>query len=248
MAVGGTRLHCERCQTETVCRAVSPTRMGKKKEQRVDHAAYDDLHWFRRGRTCLACGREFLTGELDEPFIEELADLRKAWLAKIRTSASTMRQSCEAKSRRETVPLEDAQEFVRQTAYWDHPKAYSYVRAPRHAERVYMHSLGWAVDFGENTFLPGLAICRCNSAMAQVFRELEDGSVRFREDAIGRLRSAISGSVANGDGQEYAGCYPMDGPYLRFGNQLINANRGALFILRRTDPDGILMARASPSA
>lgn len=247
MPIGGTRLYCERCQTETVCRAVSPTRMGKKKEQRVAHVAYDDLHWFRRGRTCLTCGREFLTGELDEPFIEELADLRRAWLAKIKTSVSGMRRSCEAQSRREEVLLEDAQEFVRQTAYWDHPKAYSYVSAPGHAKNIYLHPLGWAVDFGENTFLPGMAIARCHGVMAQIFRELEDGSVRFREDAISRLRSAISGSVANGDGQEYAGCYPMDGTYLRFGNQLIDTIKGAQLILKKTDPARILMARASPS-
>ena len=126
MPVGGTKLFCERCQTETICRAVSPTRMGKKKEQRVAHVAYDDLHWFRRARVCLACGREFLTGELDETFIEELADLRRAWLAKTKSSATRMRRSCEARSRKETVSLEDAQAFIRQTACWDHPKAYTY--------------------------------------------------------------------------------------------------------------------------
>jgi hypothetical protein len=224
---------------------VSPTKLEKKKQQRISHAIYDDLHWFRRGRECLECGHLFLTAELSEAFIQELVDLRDAWLQDIRASARKARRCCETQSRVETVSREDAQTFVRECAYWDHPTSHSYVHAAKHANRVYKHSLGWAVDFGANTFLAGMAISRGNGEIARIFQELEEGKIVFRQDAIIRLQQVISGCVATRDGQEYNGCYPRDGTFLRFGTQLIDTHGGALLILETADSDGLLMGRPS---
>ena len=243
MPVGGTRLFCPNCTSETVCRAVSPTKLERRKQQRISHAVHGDLHWFRRGRECLACGYLFLTGELSETFIQELIDLRNAWVQSMRPHVRKARRRCEAQSRLETVSLEDAKALVRKSAYWDHPASYSYVHAPNHDRRVYRHPLGWAINFGANTFLPGMAISRGSGGMVRIFQDLEAGKITFREDAIIRLRRIISGCVADNDGQEYNGYYPQKGTFLRFGAQLIDTYAAALFILERADPEGLLMSR-----
>lgn len=243
MARGGTRVYCARCRRETICRAISPTKLGKKKAQRVNHEQYVDIHWFRRGRECSDCGSIFLTGELDETFIQELVDLRNSWLSRIRGAAGAARRRCNKNARVETVFLEDAQAFIRACAYWDHPTSYSYVGAPKHARRVYLHSLGWAVDFGANTFLPGMAIARGHKEMEHIFEELEAGKICFRDDALRRLKRVISGCVATQDGHEYNGYYPTEHGYLRFGTQLIYTDDAAAFILNKADPKQLLMTR-----
>jgi hypothetical protein len=99
------------------------------------------------------------------------------------------------------VPLEDAKAFIRATAKWDHP-SYSIADAPKHANRIYKHDLGWALDFGANTFLPGLAVARSFRETGRIFAELAEGNVVFREQAIARLMRAISGCVATHDGYD----------------------------------------------
>lgn len=242
MTGGGTKIFCPECNDVRICRALSPTALEKPSSQRVQDEAYPDLHWFRRGRECLTCGHKFLTGELDEDFIRELIELRRSWLRGVRKSAQAAARAAGKRERDESVPLEDAKAFIRATAKWDHP-SYSIVDAPKHANRIYKHALGWAIDFGANTFLPGMAVARSFREMGRIFAELADGNVVFREQAMERLIRTISGCVATHDGYEYNGYYPIDGYYLTFGTQLIDADDGAKLVLQWADPDRILLSR-----
>jgi hypothetical protein len=242
MTGGGTKIFCPECQGIRVCRALSPTVLDQPSSRRVQDERYPDLNWFRRGRECLACAHKFLTGELDEDFIRELVELRRSWLRGVSKSAQSAARAAAKRERDETVPVEDARAFIRATAKWDHP-SYSIVDAPKHANRIYKHALGWAIDFGANTFLPGMAVARSFREMSRIFSELADGKVVFREQAIERLIRTISGCVATHDGYEYNGYYPLDGYYLTFGTQLIDADDGARLILEWADPNGLLLSR-----
>jgi len=240
MMRGGTKIFCPECKENQVCRAISPTALNEPSAQRVQDDRHTDLNWFRRGRECLHCGHQFLTGELDEAFIRELVSLREAWLAKIKAAALKAGRRANKQSRLETVSYEDAHAFMVASAKWDHP-SYQIVDAPKHADRIYEHALGWAVDYGANTFLPGMAVARCNREMAHIFERLAQGHVVFRSEVLRRLITVISGCVATQDGFEYNGYYPMDGVYLTFGTQLIDADDGAQFMLRKADPDSIIL-------
>ena len=65
----------------------------------------------------------------------------------------------------------------------------------------------------------------------------------FREQAVTRLMREISGCVATHDGFEYNGYYPLDGDYMTFGTQLIDAELGAKLVLQWADPKQILLDR-----
>lgn len=242
MPKGGTQIFCPKCGSNQICRAVSPTALGQGPARRLMMINHQDIRWFRRGRKCRSCGYKFLTGELDEAFINEIVNLRGAWLARVHSGVRSASRAAGKRTRIETVPLEDAQAFIRATAKWDHP-SWSIVNAPGHARRIYEHPLGWAIDFGANTFLPGMAVARGFREVASIMTGITDGKVMFREDATARLKRAISGCVANQDGNEYGGYYPLDGNYLTFGTQLINASDGAELILNWGDPKQILMRR-----
>lgn len=242
MTRGGTKIFCPVCNDIQICRAIPPTALDQPSAQRVQDEAYPDLHWFRRGRECLNCGHKFLTGELNEDFIRELVELRRSWLRGVSKSARSAAHAASKRVRAETVPLKDAKAFIRAAAKWDHP-SYSIVDAPKHANRIYKHGLGWAIDFGANTFLPGLAVARCYRECELIFSELADGKVVFREQAIERLIREISGCVATHDGYEYSGYYPLDGDYMTFGTQLIDTDDGARLILHWVDPDKMLLSR-----
>ncbi|MGI9361793.1 MAG: hypothetical protein ACR2O7_09570 [Parasphingorhabdus sp.] len=55
------------------------------------------------------------------------------------------------------------------------------------------------------------------------------------------LKTIIFGCGATQDGLEYNGYYPMDGVYLTFGTQLIDADDGAQLMLRWADPDSLIL-------
>lgn len=80
---------CPECEDLAVLKAVPAAQItGDSRDytqrwQRTDHV---DIHWFQRGRRCLDCGYEFLTGEAELKMLEELAELRSA-LADIKEHA-----------------------------------------------------------------------------------------------------------------------------------------------------------------
>jgi hypothetical protein len=120
------------------------------------------------------------------------------------------------------VELELAKEFIRESAYWDHPSG-SLVRAPRHADRIYdSYRNNWEIEFGSNKFLVGAAIYRCQQALLDFLEKAECGDVMSISLLREQLELIVRGAVANKDGYEYNGYYPVDGNFMPFGTQAIN--------------------------
>lgn len=136
--------------------------------------------------------------------------------------------------RSEAVTQELAQNFIRKSAWWHTHSSGQPVRAPRHASRVYKSHHGWAVDFGANTFLVAKAIARCG-------QELNAGIDRaVRGEAVDlpalrqKLTLHICGAVANNNGNEYSGYYPVSGTDMFFGAQSIDVVNGADFLIEQS--------------
>jgi hypothetical protein len=78
---GGTKMWCPECESIEVCRAIPAADVTYDTSdycQRKYFTGHDDLQFFQRGRQCLECGYEFLTGEINLQFLTELTDLRDA--------------------------------------------------------------------------------------------------------------------------------------------------------------------------
>ncbi|MEP3890724.1 MAG: hypothetical protein ABJN69_09660 [Hellea sp.] len=237
----GTKLYCPNCKEERYCKAISPARLGRKSAQRVCNPKHPDIKWFRRGRRCLTCFQEFLTGELDEKLIEELAMLRAAWLASIQSKASNISRSARNRFRKETVSLEDAQDFIRACAKWDHPTAGYPVDAPKHAKRVKTGFKGWQIEFGANQFLPGYAIEQSGEVIDRIFKSIADGELYFREDLERAVEKVVCRSVLNTNYDLIT--YPDDGEYLTFGTQKIELRDAVRFIMQYYKSDGVLLSK-----
>jgi hypothetical protein len=146
---------------------------------------------------------------------------------------------------------EMAKRFIRASAWWLTHSSYRPVRAPGHADRLYMSHHGWAVDFGGNSFLVGKAIERCRTILEQCRDEAARGQVLSRSDIEARLKKAISGAVANSIGEEYQGYYPItNDDLLKFGAQGIGADDGAIFMIEESDLqwDGEVLAAPGRAA
>jgi hypothetical protein len=231
MPKGGTKIYCPKCRDFSVCRAISPTAFEEPKAQRWHRTDYQDIAWFRRGRECLTCGHRFLSAELDERFIEELVELRERLAKKNTAVVRQIKSRHPWLKRKETIPLDMAKRFIRATAWWLTHSSGSPVPAPGHADRIYKSEHGWAVDFGANTFLVGVAIERCRSAVNKYLDLAAAGEIPALGDLKAELKQHISGAVANADGYEYEGYYPITGTELVFGAQAIDVEDGAKFIV-----------------
>jgi hypothetical protein len=240
MAVGGTKIYCPGCNSFAVCKAISPTNIGEPKSQRWARTDYKDIAWFRRGRKCLRCGHQFLTAEVEEAFIEELVELRRRVAAKQKSVINKLKRSTPWIKRNETIPLEVARSFIRSTAWWiGHPSGP--VHAPKHADRIYKSHHGWAIDFGANTFLVGKAIERCRNKINDFFDLAAKGQLPTRSEVNTALKHQVSGAVANIDGYEYSGYYPIDSRDLVFGTQSIDVEDAAKFMIRESGIEELLI-------
>lgn len=96
----GTKIWCDGCQDWTYCKGLSPAEVSflpSDRNQRWSHTEHEDLHWFKRGRRCKTCNHEFMTVEIEEDRLWELAELRDA-LAEIKANAEAyVAQSAAAK-------------------------------------------------------------------------------------------------------------------------------------------------------
>ena len=144
------------------------------------------------------------------------------------------------------IELELAQEFIRESAYWDHPSG-SIVRAPKHSENIYKYynncypnNYCWAVNFGSNTFLVGLAIYRCQEALLAFLEEARRGNMTSKPQLQENLKLIVQGAVSNHEGGEYR-CYPADNNYMMFGNQAINISDFVNLILNKGGIDDHLL-------
>ncbi len=73
-------MFCKQCGKVTVCKAVDPKQVVAtvKSGRRFFRTSHEDLQYFRRGRICLTCNSAFLSAEMREDFLSELAELREA--------------------------------------------------------------------------------------------------------------------------------------------------------------------------
>ena len=85
---GGTQKHCPKCDKIRVCKAVNPSELGKKSNQRWYKTKHTDINWFRRGLVCQTCAHSWLSAEIPESLLTELAELRDA-LTEIKSNAET---------------------------------------------------------------------------------------------------------------------------------------------------------------
>ena len=241
MAKGGTKIYCPNCKSFSVCKAISPTKIGKPKAQRWYRTDHQDIAWFRRGRSCLNCGHKFLSAEVDELFIQELVELRERLAEKQKSAIRKIHRQKPWLRRNEIIPLDIAKKFIRATAWWLTHYSGKPVRAPGHADRIYKSHHGWAVDFGANTFLVGKAIERCRNVINDYLDEAANGRIPLKSEVIASLKRQISGAVANIDGYEYAGYYPIDDRDLVFGAQSIDVSDAAEFMLDESGIVGLLL-------
>lgn len=231
MPKGGTKLFCPFCKEFTVCKAMSPTAIGQPKAQRWYRTDYQDIYWFRRARQCLTCKKIFLTAEIHEVLLEELIELREKLAKKNRSLSERIISSRPWLVRNENVPLELAREFIRNTAWWHTHSSGHPVQAPRHADRIYESNHGWSIDFGANTFLVGKAIERCSAEIVKALESAIEGNIPDINELKEKLKLHIQGAVANNDGYEYDGYYPIQGQDMMFGAQSIDVKNGAEFMI-----------------
>jgi hypothetical protein len=143
-----------------------------------------------------------------------------------------------------------ARRFIRESAWWL-THFHKPVPAPKHADRMYMSQHGWAVDFGANSFLVEKAIERCRKELERQQARADAGEVVPRSEIKEELEKVISGCVANSNGQEYSGYYPIrrSDRTLVFGAQGIGVDDGANLMISDANLrwDGDALARPGPS-
>ncbi|MDO9269773.1 MAG: hypothetical protein Q7T96_11780 [Methylobacter sp.] len=120
------------------------------------------------------------------------------------------------------VQLHVATFMIEHCAYWDHPKA-GWIQAPKHAQRISNGSYGYQISFGANYFLVSLAISRCVNTISDLIDSWEIlGFGYSMQELREKLELHVRGAVANSDGCEYKGYYPIHGNRIIFGTQAID--------------------------
>ena len=238
-------MRCPNCHRVSPCRVEQSTATARGSAE--SSSSGRRRGWHDRTRLCSSCARSFETREVCRSFVDEHSALERAWLVSMRenAAAAAAAERCEAIAKSGSIALDSARALVRRTAYWDHPQAYRLVAAPNHSWRLYEHRLGWGIDYGIFTFLPGLAIKRCHHEMAKLFRDIENGEIRYQEDALPRFRQSISGCVAGRSGREIQTYWSVHNGYMEFGVNRVCVGQGARFMLKMADPDSILLSRSS---
>ena len=200
---------------------------------------------FRRARKCNDCAHEFLTAEIDEKFLNELANLRDNLTEKNRElikhlgrSNKNLIKQIKTKAswffREEDVPLELAEKLIKESAYWDHPAGYK-TPAPKHAKRIDKNHHGWFIKFGANSFLVGSAIERCKATINNFIQRVSEGEILHTNELKGELEKCITGAVANFNGEEFGGYYPVSTGYMNFGTQAIKVDNAINFVIREAE-------------
>ena len=120
------------------------------------------------------------------------------------------------------VQLYAAKFIIEECAYWNHPNA-GWVKAKKHAERIEIGGFGYEIRFGANYFLVGLAISRCVDTLSALIDSWEKNNDKYSMQLLTeKLNLHIRGAIANNDGCEYKGYYPIHGNRIIFGTQAID--------------------------
>jgi hypothetical protein len=160
---------------------------------------------------------------LEKKLVEQKKIIKRQEEEKCKERINIFRTKVSQLSEHGEIELSLAQEFIRKSAYWDHPKA-GLVSAPKHANRIRGHEKDWRIEFGANTFLVGHAIWRCQQSLLKFFDHIESRKIISFDDQIRELRQELEnnvlGAVANYGGDEYQGYYSaVNGDYMIFGTQ-----------------------------
>jgi hypothetical protein len=261
---GGTKLYCPNCQSIVVCAAVPLSEAIETGGQRLYFTGHADIRWFRRARECQGCFRVFLTGELKETLINELASLRskcddlaeenKALKLQLANSPlnSGASQALIKKGDRirasvpwlynedEEIPETIVRDLIRNSVWWLTHPAGKPVRAPKHANNVYYYcDEQWVVDFGANSFLPEMAIRVSAVEIRRQLNDILEGRTYNRDLLISKIKRCVSGCVSNHRGDVYEGYYPSKGNDLVFGVTSVDTQDVADFLLKWSGLDGI---------
>ncbi len=236
MTKGGPLLNCPNCGQLAHCLSVPLAKAEQEQARNLYFTAQQDVRWYRRARQCSSCSKVFLTAEIGEKFLDELVSLRKRLIKKRQAAVNSIKRTNPWIERPETIPEDIAEGFLRKSCWWLTHSSGSPVRAPGHADRLYRDDRhGWAVAFGANTFLVGKAIERSAKKLKEFLDAAATGGRPSTEELKRNLRSAIAGAVANFDGNEYAGYYPITGNELTFGAQAIDLNDAVSYLLTKVD-------------
>lgn len=115
------------------------------------------------------------------------------------------------------VPKAVAEQFLRESVWWNTHSSGRSVRAPRHANRMKGQNGDWYITFGANFFLVGRAIERCAKTCENFLASVENGSPWSVNELKDKLKMNVRGAVATNSGAEYSGFYPIEGQDMNFG-------------------------------
>jgi hypothetical protein len=141
-----------------------------------------------------------------ESSIRASREKRDATLQEVIQMGNLARERLSALASKQSIPREMASDFIKASAFWDHPKAGYMVRSPGDARHVKMSDQGWILDRG-NKLLIEKAIQRCARLSLDAVTKLLSGEVVHLETLRAQLGDAIRSSVARYDGKEYNGFY-----------------------------------------
>ncbi len=138
------------------------------------------------------------------------------------------------------IERELAEEFISNSAYWNHPKSHRLVRARGHATNIYGSRNNWRINFGANSFLVGHAIYRCQQTLLEFLEKAESGYVMPTLELREKLERIVRGSVANHKGYEYEGYYSaVSDNFIKFGTQAINIDDFVNLVFKKAKLDVI---------
>ncbi len=149
---------------------------------------------------------------------KELADLDAAYKRARKDALAKIRGSYEPLTTFSGVSKQLAKDIIRVSAQWDHPSG-SYVRAPKHCNRLEGSNGDWRLPFGANTFNVSRGVIRCS----KVILEAVGANIFDIETIKTRMRHNLTASVSRYNGVEYSGGYNsiVDGRMI-FGTQAIH--------------------------
>lgn len=173
-----------------------------------------------------------------DQIIHQKAKLQKAELEKI---CDDIKNTHSWLNDNITIPKDLAIEFIIATVWWHTHRNGEPYRAPKFATNVYKNlQHGWSVDFGANTFLISKALHRSRIEINKFIEKTLNHESYSEKDLLKNLELHIRGAVANHNGYEYSGYYPLSGRDMMFGAHSIDVKDGIKFILGKSGLNTLL--------
>jgi hypothetical protein len=116
------------------------------------------------------------------------------------------------------IEKELAEEFIRASAHFDHPKGYGIFEASNYYIHIKNYNNQWIIYKG-NSFSISDAIYNCQQALLEFLQQIDSGNVMSRSLLLEKLNLIVRGSVFNSNGYKYPNYTGTVGDYMWFGNQ-----------------------------